>query len=78
MIHRQRISKTMIIDGSQWLVTVTREFVQSAAVKRQMSNDEFFRFIADEESAIRLLARRKVVLMGLTSGKVMLDKTDLP
>ena len=78
MIYRQRISVRTEIDGSPWLVTVTRDFAKSATVSQRMSSDQFFRFVADEQAAIRLLARRKIAQLGLADGKVMLDKADLP
>jgi|GEM_PF-1098633 hypothetical protein len=78
MIHRQRISLQTEIDGSPWLVTITRDFAKSATLKRYISSDQFFRFVADEEGAIRLLARRKIAKFGLAGGKVVLDKADLP
>ena len=78
MIHRQRISLQTDIDGSSWSVTITRDFAKSAALKRHMSTEAFYRFIADEAGTIRLLARRKVKKLGLTDGKVILDEADLP
>jgi len=78
MIHRQRISVRTEIDGSPWLVTVTRDFAKSATLSQCMSSDQFFRFVADEQGAIRSLARRKIAQLGLADGKVMWTKQICP
>jgi hypothetical protein len=77
-VKRQYISANLDYDGTPWCITVARPFVASALARRQITDAEFFDFVDKEFGTVSLLAKRKIRRNGLTAGRVMLDRQDLP
>jgi len=78
VVRRQRICTTLDFNGRPWKLIVTRDFVLSLLVRRSISDNEFFDFIAREQGIIALLAKRKIIRMGLQGDSVLIDHYDLP
>lgn len=77
MIQKQVVTKIIEINGAQWTVRITRQFVMNALLCRRISDADFYHFIEQQMCTIELLARRKVKLLGLTNMKVILDREDM-
>ena len=78
VVLRQRISKAFEFEGKAWRLTITREFVLRALVRRRISDSEFFDFIDRQHDTVALLAKRKIVKLALRGDEVILDRYDLP
>jgi len=78
VVRGQRICTTLDFNGRLWKLTITRDFVLNLLVRRSISDSEFFDFIAREHGIIALLAKRKIIRMGLHGDSVLIDRYDLP
>jgi len=78
MVRRQRLVAHVEFEGKSWKITVTRDFVASALLRRSISDQEFHEFVQREHGIITLLAKRKIVKTCLRGDHVLIDRYDLP
>jgi hypothetical protein len=78
VVLRQRIETSVNIEGSNYRLIVTREFVECWLYRRRISESDFFDFVQQNGNLLTILARRKLQRWKAKVNQVTLDKSDLP